>query len=683
MDSQPDTAAATNFQDDTVRLDLAVAETIGAFLERRPQLDIPACLILVTEAILLLEGLYVHLPLKRAMYAVDPVRRLRLLKLRLEGYREQQRRRENGVELEPGEAKAPTNDLWFHREMAETLTSVRDLHTMYVLPEPFDRAVAFVPFQVEDCFEDGRRKYLVSNIVEGLPWFEAPEGFEQGVEITHWNDVPIDRAVELAGMRNAGSNSDARLARGLARLAIRPLAKALPPDEECVTIRYRSGLDTNASTLRVEWRVTLLNPAEGLLRDGVKIGDLAEGLDQEIDLVRTFKKHVYSPLYPRTGFAYSPRRGVKAMAAPEKGVSNIQPVGTSAELRDVLQAKTFWVKGTQYGYIRLRTFKVDDDKLLDEFARLAEAMPENGLIVDIRDNPGGYIQSGERLLQVLSPKRIAPEPAQFINTPLSLAVCEALPQYEEWRVSIRRGVETGTTFSSAYPLSVVEFCNNVGQRYYGPCTLITNGLCYSTADIFAAGFQDHKIGSVLGTDGRTGAGGANVLTHSQLRDMVKAARGDAPSGQALPLQDLPAGDLRFAIRRTLRVGERSNTELEDLGVIPDIPYQISRNDLFHDNVDMICKATESFAGKPIYRLREAGHLTVDRAAVVVEIETKNLSRLDATIDGWASCSRTVSDGTKLLTFDLPPSGTRNTLELRGFDQDFPSPAAAYRKIWLS
>jgi len=36
--------------------------------------------------------------------------------------------------------------------------------------------------------------------------------------------------------------------------------------------------------------------------------------------------------------------------------------------------------------------------------------------------------------------------------------------------------------------------------------------CYSTTDMFAAGFKDHGIGKILGVDNDTGAGGANVET---------------------------------------------------------------------------------------------------------------------------------------------------------------------------
>ena len=223
------------------------------------------------------------------------------------------------------------------------------------------------------------------------------------------------------------------------------------------------------------------------------------------------------------------RRSKQTSSLPTKGVKDVRVVAVDETLRDIVQAKTFRFSRKLYGYIRLRTFSIDDPEFfLEAFPKILALLPENGLIIDIRDNPGGNIQVGERLLQFLTPAEIQPETAQFINTPVSLTICEALPAYEQWRRSIRRAAETGTTFSSAYPLTSVADCNEVGQRYYGPVILITNGLSYSTADIFAAGFQDHEIGDVLGVEGSTGAGGASVVTHSALRQsflaVEKAAR---------------------------------------------------------------------------------------------------------------------------------------------------------------
>jgi hypothetical protein len=117
---------------------------------------------IVQQALLLLEGNYVHLPLKAAMHAVNPVQRLRLLRARL------------GQQTDA--TMAPEWD--FHREMSSIFHSVRDLHTNYLLPAPFNGMIAYLPFQVERCVDGGAEKYIVSHMAQGV---SAPP-FTRGVE---------------------------------------------------------------------------------------------------------------------------------------------------------------------------------------------------------------------------------------------------------------------------------------------------------------------------------------------------------------------------------------------------------------------------------------------------------------------------------------------------------------------
>ena len=49
---------------------------------------------------------------------------------------------------------------------------------------------------------------------------------------------------------------------------------------------------------------------------------------------------------------------------------------------------------------------------------------------------------------------------------------------------------------------------------------------------FAAGFQDHGLGPILGVSGNTGAGGANVWTHDLLRDLWPGEDWNFVFGQA-------------------------------------------------------------------------------------------------------------------------------------------------------
>ena len=114
--------------------------------------------------------------------------------------------------------------------------------------------------------------------------------------------------------------------------------------------------------------------------------------------------------------------------------------------------------------------------------------------------------------------------------------------------------------------------------------------------MFAAGFQDHEIGPVIGVGGATGAGGANVWTHGLLsRLMVPDNTDPGPS----PYVPLPRGsDMRVAARRTTRVGNRQGDILEDLGVKPDIPYRMTRRDVLQGNRDLIDAAIAELADAP-------------------------------------------------------------------------------------
>ncbi|MGA4843985.1 hypothetical protein [Streptomyces sp. G45] len=137
---------------------------------------------LVAAARVLLEELYVHLPLKRAMHAIDPVQRLRLFERRLE----------------------PLSELQFHAELAAVFRDVRDLHTVYQLPDPYRGHVATLGFLVERYTDpDGTPHHIVTKIDRSL----AHAGFDVGAELRAWNGVPIERAVERHAAAQAGSTS--------------------------------------------------------------------------------------------------------------------------------------------------------------------------------------------------------------------------------------------------------------------------------------------------------------------------------------------------------------------------------------------------------------------------------------------------------------------------------------------
>lgn len=588
---------------------------------------------IIDQALVLIEGFFVHLPLKRAMHAIDPVQRLKLLKKR----------------------HLLLSERAFHDEMISIFTHLRDLHTSYVLPDPFRTRTAFVPFRLEE-FRSGEngevRCYVVTQV---SPLVNDPH-FLPGVEVTHWNEIPIDRAVELNAEREAGGNVDARRARGLDALTVRWMGISQPPDEERVTVRYLAA--GQEREILFNWQVT--EPGSPLTGMDVTSegGPLAHafGIDAKAECERRIRKLLFAPQsidLERTMASV----GGRALNAPDRGASLGVDLGQDSTLPDVF--KKFEAVQTTFGtfgYLRITSFNVTDDQtFVSEFVRLVEQLPQEGLILDVRGNPGGLIPAGERLLQTLTPHPIEPCRLHFLNTLLTRQLCQRDSSVQQWEPSINMAIETGEIFSQGFPLYPEERYNDIGQKYQGPVVLITDALCYSTTDIFAAGFQDHGIGKILGVSGNTGAGGANVWAHDYLRSKM---------GEDSPLKPLPRrASFQVAIRRTTRVGPRQGVPLEDIGVIPDDFHHMTRRDVLEGNPDLIEKAA-SLLDKTVYALRAEVTGLRGSSARIRATAIRNVTRIDALVDGRPRKTLDVKDGSR--SFEVPGAKGGRILELRGF-----------------
>ena len=135
-----------------VRRHFAKAVDLPTFLSSAGQLTAEDRKLIVRQALILLDQNYAHLPLKKAMHSIDPVQRLRVLL--------------QALEMTPPSRQL--SEVEFHAEMTDIFTSVRDLHTNYLLPAPFNEMTAFLPFMVEDYVDHGKRRYLVSHVAEGF-----------------------------------------------------------------------------------------------------------------------------------------------------------------------------------------------------------------------------------------------------------------------------------------------------------------------------------------------------------------------------------------------------------------------------------------------------------------------------------------------------------------------------------
>jgi C-terminal processing protease CtpA/Prc len=635
--------------DEGVQAALSTARGLRAFLNSVDKLSNEQLALIVDQAIAMLEGFYVHLPFKRSMHGIEPVRRLRLLRRRL--------------------ADLPS-EIAFHKEMTEIFTSLRDLHTRYVLPSHFAQMVAFLPFRVEAWYEEsGAAHYIVSRTAAG---FSDPS-FVRGVELRYSNGVPIERAVEIAAEYHAGSNPWARRARGLAGLTMRAMSIAPPPDEEWSVIGYTT-LDGREEDIRLEWTISNLPPDLQDQPSSVTDPAMASamGLDLEGDTFRRVDRMLFAPekikasrelagYRERAKVAQVNRPASEAAAAGEEAAAGAVQ-GTDSIMPLVFTARKVTAHGRQAAYVRIQTFLVDDDsQFVNEFLRLINLpeMPNDGLIIDVRGNGGGLIWAGERLLQLLTPRTIEPCRAQFISTPQSLDLCRAVTLLGQWLPSLERSIGTGAPYSAAFPITPQDKCNDIGQRYYGPVVLITDARSYSTTDIFAAGFRDHDIGWILGTDQNMGAGGANVWTLDQIREFFNGTPFQSP------LQALPFGaGMRVAIRRTLRVGAEAGTEMEDLGIAPDKFHRITKNDVLDGDPDLIAYAIEMLAELAATKGKRFDlKTTLNQGQLSIELATTGVDYVDVYIDGRSRGSHDVSDDAANFQVEAGP-GSR--IDLRGY-----------------
>lgn len=479
--------------------------------------------LIVQQGFKLIDAFYCHLPQKEKLGA-RPLQHLK--------------------ELE--KVAERLDDPAFHARMFAIFTELRDQHTRYRPPAPYHDAVAFLPFRIETCSENGRRKHIMSRIIPGF----KHSTFVPGVEILQWNGRPIERAAEREA--GDGATPSARQCIGVARLTQRVLFLHPIPEEESVKIRYRAD-DGKERDIEFDWQVVSL-PRDACLANCGEMEQMQEARKFLFSKIDECSEPIESKLH-------------KTPAGDEFGYIRVYSFGTAVLSQDD------WVK-----------------KFREHVAKFTKT---KGLIVDVRDNPGGSIRVSERILQWVAPAGpITPSTLFFRATDTVLRFCELPTAVDDlgpdglrpWIPSIRQALKTGKTFSDDFEYTDKKLCN-VGDRvvFPRPVIVVTSGMTWSAAEFFAAGFQDHG-GTILGVDETTGGGGANFRRLSQLSGLF------AKDMQKSPFDDLAgkANEAGFQVsfRRNKRVGRGAGKEIEDAGVTRNEAHAMTRNDVLHDNQDL-------------------------------------------------------------------------------------------------
>jgi hypothetical protein len=310
--------------------------------------------------------------------------------------------------------------------------------------------------------------------------------------------------------------------------------------------------------------------------------------------------------------------------------------------------------GGTFGYLRIYGFDTEPEAFVSELMRLIPQLPDRGLILDIRGNPGGYIWAAEMALQLFTPNRIEPTRFSVLATPFTrqiAAIGDVAEDLAPWRASLDAAVRNGELYAQPIPITDPDACNALGQQYGGPVVLVADSTTYSSGDLFSAGFVDNAVGPFICVGSATGAGGANVWTYSELRQAL--------AGSAAALPALPEGiDLSFSFRRATRARASEGLPIEDVGV-SGAPYAMTRDDLLQGNRDLIAACIAVLKRQPFSRLSPV----LDRPGRTITVATRGLDRVDTFVDGHPATSHAVNANASLT---IPyPAGTA-IVDVSGF-----------------
>ena len=530
--------------------------------------------LLIEKSIFLLDNLYVHKFLKKTVYGVSPIGKLNILKRNIPYISSHE----------------------FNKRLFKIFIRFRDRHSQYMLPRPYKGATAFLPFSIEEYHDDAHgRSYLVTSIHEEIV-DQLPDSFRKGAVITHWNGMTISKAIFNYAENDAGGNIAAHRLRSLSKLTSRPLGSSLLPDEDWINITYT---DDSHQHYDICFRWNILISTYTI--DNFNAFDMEEKQEknqqppEDDSLNSDEKKSLGMDFSVENNNAM--RSYVCYSSSAEKhdhddGSSDVNIIHCPDISNKVFVCNKVIVDNKEYSYIKIRTFNISSNKFRSQLEKILSSISSNKIIIDVRDNPGGVIDNVSILLNNITTKKIVPLNFSFINSEATEKITEN--NYKQWNQSIQLSNLTGAVYSSNFPLrdeqaSLLLSPDDNKSSGNLSVVLLTNALSYSATDMLAVTFKDNNIGKIIGVDENIGAGGANVWSYSQIKDLL--AFDDKYKNILKPL---PQGaDIIIAVRRAIRsTGKRIGLPIEDFGLMIDLVYKRKKEDLMHNDIHLLRYASE-------------------------------------------------------------------------------------------
>ncbi|KAI8808935.1 hypothetical protein BJ742DRAFT_255770 [Cladochytrium replicatum] len=490
------------------------------------------------------------------------------------------------------------NDSTLHNTMSKMFRSLRDLHTNYYYPVPHGCATVFLPIRFElsrtsDPIKDAkpvvfsRSSTQITNVLT-----PGVADIQFGDVLELYDGKTFAQLYDLLQDEPGGTNPSGGYRRLVDFLANRN-GRLLPfPATDSVELQFAryddSGAFVKRFTITLPWLISFststCEPTVALVNgDPIKP---PSGTDGSRESIADAKQEAKKPIMKNDDFEHL------LSFYPDEGYS-IQYTATPSA---VLSWTKYRTSSCNIGIIRLTSFQPAEPlyqtrEIINLFQSLLvnQLADTDGLIIDITNNGGGYVFIADDLPQLfLRRGEFRTGGFKGLVTPENTAyVAQTNSPTSAFYLAYQKALANGDKYTEPIAFTPKEETNALGTAYIKPVVVYNNGRCYSACDLFSSYMQDNDLAFVIGEDGETGAGGANVLTLSS-----SLAPYGFPSLAGLGTSQ----DARVGYRQYVRVLKNEGEIIEDRGIIADRGNnKLSQRDV-RDNVGPLYENLEAIAG---------------------------------------------------------------------------------------
>ncbi|HEV8051297.1 MAG TPA: protease-like activity factor CPAF [Parachlamydiaceae bacterium] len=479
----------------------------------------------------------------------------------------------------------PISSKQFQRIIKNFCISTKDYH---VVPQFYSTEWATLPFQIQ--IADGR--YFICHIdTQELGATSTSPALSLGDEVLFFDGTPINEYVDAFRLKEVGNNyigTDQALAEYY--LTTRYGSSGHDVPQGTVEITYKPALSNDILVQKLDWDYHLEKISDaGKLNFAKSIAPIKQSTQKD-----PFHKEFMTPHSKLVKSVKSFKKfDIDSSGMLGSRKSMLPPLGTvlweseeNSEFHAYLFLMDDWEVG---GYVRIPSYYVDSDSAALEFAEIIEIFQEvsDVMVIDQFNNGGGLVLYLYALAAMLTDYEldVPMHRVKLTQEDVYYAIkrSKSLESIKNDRMARKKFGDTVEGVYVDYHLAIcfqnahnfiidqwnagnmfTDYCYLYGMekirphpevKYTKPILILTNSLNFSAADFFPAIMQDNKRAKIMGS--RTAGAGGYIEKVS------------FPN-----LSGIEEIDITASFSKRL-----DGTPIENFGVTPDIPYEISPNDL--------------------------------------------------------------------------------------------------------